>query len=309
MQRRVEQAHGDGQPVHGLEDLDEVLPLDLAELVQGGLLLLGGVGQDHAPARPAGGPRRGTCARCGTGRCPRPRTRRPWPRRRPVSALARTPSLPPRISSAHSRTVANSGGVSPATRPTSPRTTSPVVPSMEMTSPARTVTPPTVNESPEILTASAPHDRRLAPAPGHDGGVADQPAAGGEDALGGGHAVHVLGRGLVAHEDDLLAPVGGLGRPVGGEARLAHGGAGRGGQALGDDLALGAGLELRVEHGVEVLGADPQDGRRAGRLEALVHVMSTAICRAARPVRLPTRVCSIQSLPCSMVNSVSHMSR
>ena len=26
-------------------------------------------------------------------------------------------------------------------------------------------------------------------------------------------------------------------------------------------------------------------------------------------VRLPTRVCSIQSLPCSMVNSVSHMSR
>ena len=38
-------------------------------------------------------------------------------------------------------------------------------------------------------------------------------------------------------------------------------------------------------------------------------VMSTAIRRAARPVRLPTRVCSIQSLPCSMVNSVSHMSR
>ena len=37
-------------------------------------------------------------------------------------------------------------------------------------------------------------------------------------------------------------------------------------------------------------------------------VMSTAIFRAAAPVRLPTRVCSIQSLPCSMVNSVSHMS-
>ncbi len=37
--------------------------------------------------------------------------------------------------------------------------------------------------------------------------------------------------------------------------------------------------------------------------------MSTAIRRAARPVRLPTRVWSIQSLPCSMVNSVSHMSR
>ena len=38
-------------------------------------------------------------------------------------------------------------------------------------------------------------------------------------------------------------------------------------------------------------------------------VMSTAILSAAAPVRLPTRVCSIQSLPCSIVNSVSHMSR
>ena len=38
-------------------------------------------------------------------------------------------------------------------------------------------------------------------------------------------------------------------------------------------------------------------------------VMSTAIRSAAAPVRLPTRVWSIQSLPCSMVNSVSHMSR
>ena len=37
--------------------------------------------------------------------------------------------------------------------------------------------------------------------------------------------------------------------------------------------------------------------------------MSTAIFRAARPVRLPTRVWSIHNLPCSMVNSVSHMSR
>ena len=37
-------------------------------------------------------------------------------------------------------------------------------------------------------------------------------------------------------------------------------------------------------------------------------VISTAMRRAATPLRLPTRVCSIQSLPCSMVNSVSHMS-
>ena len=37
--------------------------------------------------------------------------------------------------------------------------------------------------------------------------------------------------------------------------------------------------------------------------------MSTAMRSAARPVRLPTRVWSIQSLPWSIVNSVSHMSR
>ena len=42
---------------------------------------------------------------------------------------------------------------------------------------------------------------------------------------------------------------------------------------------------------------------------SLGRTMSTAIFRAAAPVRLPTRVWSIQSLPCSMVNSVSHMSR
>ena len=34
-----------------------------------------------------------------------------------------------------------------------------------------------------------------------------------------------------------------------------------------------------------------------------------AIRNAASAVRLPTRVCSIQSLPCSMVNSMSHRSR
>ena len=37
--------------------------------------------------------------------------------------------------------------------------------------------------------------------------------------------------------------------------------------------------------------------------------MFTAIRKAASGVRLPTRVWSIQSLPSSMVNSMSHMSR
>ncbi len=53
-------------------------------------------------------------------------------------------------------------------------------------------------------------DGRGAPAAGHHGGVADQPAAGGEDALAHHHAVHVLGAGLAAHQDDLLAAFVGL---------------------------------------------------------------------------------------------------
>lgn len=46
---------------------------------------------------------------------------------------------------------------------------------------------------------------RLAHAAGDDGGVRGLAAAGGEDALGGDHAVEVVGVGLAADEDDLLA--------------------------------------------------------------------------------------------------------
>ena len=68
--------------------------------------------------------------------------------------------------------------------------------------------------------------------------------------------------------------------------------------------------ELRVEDLLEVLGGDPLHRLVPGQLDGRARsTMSTAMRSAARPVRLPTRVCSIQSLPCSMVNSVSHMSR
>ena len=53
--------------------------------------------------------------------------------------------------------------------------------------------------------ASAPTTAGIAPAAGDDGRVADQAAARGEDALRGLHAVHVLGGGLVADQDHLLA--------------------------------------------------------------------------------------------------------
>ena len=67
VQRRVDQPDRHRQPVHRLEDLDEVAALQRFERVQGGLPLLVGLGQDQA-ARRAGGARRGTCARCGPGR-------------------------------------------------------------------------------------------------------------------------------------------------------------------------------------------------------------------------------------------------
>ena len=78
---------------------------------------------------------------------------------------------------------------------------------MEMMSPSRTTTSPTRKDlsAALILQRLGPDDGGLAPASGDDGGVADEAAAGGEDALGGEHAVDVLGAGFVAHEHDVLA--------------------------------------------------------------------------------------------------------
>ncbi len=74
----------------------------------------------------------------------------------PLSALARTASLPLRMASAQLRMTANSGGGSAVDSCTSPRTTSPLVPSMEIMSPSWTVTSPAVNDLPSILMDSAP---------------------------------------------------------------------------------------------------------------------------------------------------------
>ena len=186
------------------------------------------------------------------------------------------------------------------------------VPSSEMTSPSLTTTSPTRNCLPSMWMASAPTTAGVPQPAGHDRGVRHQPAARGEDALGDHHPVDVLGAGLAAHEDDLLAPVGGVGGVVRGEVHLADGRARRRAEALGDRRRLAG--EVRVQHLVQVVGGDPHQGLAPGDLPAVLApsgplVMSTAMRSAAAPVRLPTRVCSIQSLPCSMVNSVSHMSR
>ena len=300
-----------GQPVHRLEDLLEVGLLDLAQLLERGGLLRRRLGQDHAAhdrqavlaeEHVLGAAQADALGAEAAG----------------VGGIGAVVGVGPH------RQLALADLVGPAedrlelgrrlgrAQRTAPSTTWPVEPSREMTSPSWTTTSPTVNCLPAILMASAPTTAGVPQPAGHDGGVRHEAAPGGEDALGDHHPVDVLGAGLAAHEDDLLAPVGRVGGVVGGEVHPPDRGTGRRGQALGDHLQVAAG-ELRVQHLVEVVGGDALHGLGLGDLPASLPrrslVMSTAMRSAAAPVRLPTRVCSIQSLPCSMVNSVSHMSR
>ena len=77
-------------------------------------------------------------------------------------------------------------------------------------------------------------DADLAHLPGDERRVRTDAAARGEDAFGGDHAAQIFGRGFDADEQDLLALGGGRDGAVGVEINLAGGGAGTGGQALGD---------------------------------------------------------------------------
>ena len=83
-------------------------------------------------------------------------------------------------------------------------------------------------------------DAGLAHAAGDDGGVRGLAAAAGQHALGGDHPGEVVGVGLPADQDDLLAAVGPLDGGLGGEHGLADGGARRGVHALGELLGVPA---------------------------------------------------------------------
>jgi hypothetical protein len=61
----------------------------------------------------------------------------------------------------------------------------------------------------DVDDESAPHTQ-VAHAAGDDGRVRGLAAARGEDARGGDHALEVVGVGLGAHEDDVLAALGPL---------------------------------------------------------------------------------------------------
>ena len=126
-----------------------------------------------------------------------------------------------------------------------------------MTSPSLTTTRTDAELLAFDLDRFGADHRGRAPTAGNDRGVADEPAASGEDAFADHHAVNVFGAGLVADEDDLLASLRRQIGVVGGEVDLADGSARRSGQALGQHLALAG--ELRVEHLIEVIGSDAHE--------------------------------------------------
>ena len=117
-------------------------------------------------------------------------------------------------------------------------------------------------------------DAGLADLAGHDGRVRRGATAGGQDALGHGHAVEVVRAGLDAHEDDLLALLDPLDGGVGVEDRPTHGGAGGGVEALGDLLGTlaGVGIELGTQELVHLGGLDAGDGLSLGDDAFLDHL-------------------------------------
>ena len=155
--------------------------------------------------------------------------------------------------------------------------------------------------------AGARHARN-AHAAGNDGGMAGHAAARGQDAFGRMHAVDIFRAGLDAHQDDLATERLQRFGIFGGEHDLAGRRPRRSRQAGADDIAAGVGRDGRMQQLVERGRIDARHRLVASR-SAPPATMSTAMFSAALAVRFPARVCSIHSLPRSMVNSRSCMSR
>ena len=97
-----------------------------------------------------------------------------------------------------------------------------------------------------------------------------------QDALGGDHTLQVIGVGLPADQNDLMA----LGRTRDGviarEHDLTHGGTGAGVKAVCKRLVLLRGVELRVQELVELSGVDAAHGLLTGDEAFLDHLDSDA---------------------------------
>ena len=112
------------------------------------------------------------------------------------------------------------------------------------------------------LDLTAAGDAALAHAAGHNGGVRGHAAADGQDALSGLHALDVLGRGLQADQDDLLAPLGPSLGVLSGKDDLTRGSAGGSAQSLTHDggLLQGHSVKLGMQQGVQRAGLDHGNG-------------------------------------------------
>ena len=206
VQRRIEQPDRHRQALHDLEQLDEILALHRQELGERGAARFLVVGEDHlahgadavlveehvlGAAEPDALGAELAARRARRSACRHWRARRACAPRRPSpSACANSP---------------DSAGSVIGTRPIS---TWPVEPSMVMMSPALRRVPADAQGAGGVVDAqrAGAGDAGLAHAARDHGGVRGHAAARGEDALGGVHAVDVLGRGLDAHQDDVLVP-------------------------------------------------------------------------------------------------------
>jgi phosphohistidine swiveling domain-containing protein len=110
----------------------------------------------------------------------------------------------------------------------------------------------------DVERRGAAHARTPQPA-GDDGGVRGLAAATREDAAGGDHAAQVVGVGLLADQDHVIAPRGPLHRGVGVEDRLAHRRAGGGVHPLRQQGALGRLVEAGEHQLGELVARDAQD--------------------------------------------------
>jgi hypothetical protein len=250
VQRGIQEAHRDGQPVHGPEDPLEVLALHGLELDQG--LAQGPVvlGEDHLPHDPQPlafhehvlgaaqpdplGPElsRPACLVRGVGVRPHPEVAcliGPPEHRLEVLARVRLDQRhlaadDPAVSPVYGEGVAGLEALA-----------------ADLHRVPRGVYPQGV----------APGHGRLAHPASNDRRVAGHPPVGGQHPTRRDHALHVVGVRLTAHQDHGLSGLGPLLRLVGGEDYLPRCRPGRGGEALRQDVELGLGVHAGVEELVE----------------------------------------------------------
>ena len=279
VQRRVEQAHGDRQPVHGLEDLDEVGPLQRQQLVEDDLPLLGALGQDQPldelaalaeehvlgaaqadalGAEPAGaggirrvvgvGPHLHPAVPVGDGH-------------QPVDGGDDGAALVDRHGALE---VAHDGGGAHGDLAEEDLTGRAVDgEGVALAHDGAVGRGELLGLGVDLEGLGAAH-AGAAHAAGHDGRVRGLAATAGEDAGRGHHAVQVVGVGLAAHEDD-----GGAlrGDPHGGvrvEDGHADGRAGGGAHPLGEQRAGALGVEVREHQLGELVTGDPHQGLLLG---------------------------------------------